>query len=205
VIVFAREPRLGQVKSRLAASLGEAEALQTHCQLLEATLVQVRRCADVERWLCVAAASDDAASPSLIAAEGFRRSRQCDGDLGVRMAHALRESVSEGIPAVLVGCDCPPLDAGVIASAFDALAQADFVFGPTEDGGYALVGARIDAPQVFGKIEWGTSRVMVQTRERLAQARISWSELPVLWDVDDEADWRRWQRWRAAGEAGDGR
>lgn len=202
VIVFARVPRLGQVKSRLAATLGDAVALEAHRQLLDATLATVGACAGVERWLCLADGQGGPPTDADLAPAGFRLSWQREGDLGARMAHALREGVARGLPAVLVGCDCPPLDVRVIESAFAALAQVDIVFGPTEDGGYALVGARRDLPAVFANIDWGSDRVMAQTRERLVCAGAAWRELPALWDVDDEADWRRWQHWRTTGNAG---
>lgn len=204
LIVFAREPRLGEVKTRLAATLGAAKALEAYGQLLEATLSAARDCHGVERWLCLAAASDSPRAGPMVAAEDFHLAWQVEGDLGARMAQALREAVRSGAPAVLVGCDCPPLDAGVMAAAFEALADVDFVFGPTEDGGYALVGARIDLPAAFENIDWGTPRVMIQTRQRLARAGIAWRELAPLWDVDDESDWRRWQRWRTQHRAASG-
>lgn len=197
VIVFAREPRLGEVKSRLAATLGAEVALQTHRELLDATLAAVRACPGVDRWLCLAAGSGSRSRTSGMAPAGFQLSWQGAGDLGARMAAALRASAGAGVPTVLVGCDCPPLDASVIGSALAALEDADFVLGPTEDGGYALIGARVDRPTVFEGVDWGTPRVMAQTRERLAQSGSAWRELPLLWDVDDEADWRRWQDWRA--------
>jgi rSAM/selenodomain-associated transferase 1 len=201
VIVFARVPRLGEVKSRLAATLGAEAALEAHRELLAATLATVGACPAVERWLCLAGGQHGPGAETDLAPAGFRLSWQSEGDLGARMAHALRASVARGVPAVLVGCDCPPLDVRMLEAAFEALEHVDIVFGPTEDGGYALVGVRRDLPMAFADIAWGSSRVMAQTRDRLVRAGVTWRELPALWDVDDEADWKRWQRWRGAGHS----
>ena len=102
-------------------------------------------------------------------------------------------------PLLLIGTDCPALTSAHLRAAADALAQgADAVFGPVEDGGYMLVGLRDPSAatrlQLFEGIDWSTERVMMQTRERLRAAHASWHELPLLWDVDEPADWLRWQR-----------
>ena len=191
VIVFARLPQLGRVKSRLAAALGEAAALAIYRELLDDTLARVAGCASVERWLCVTGEDPEGQGEVLARSHGYRLTRQIDGDLGARMAASLREALAGGSRALLLGCDCPGIDARVLQQAFEVLARHDLVFVPTEDGGYALVGARVDAPAVFQTIAWGGSSVMAQTRARLAMLGLSWRELPTLWDVDEPQDWAR--------------
>ena len=102
-------------------------------------------------------------------------------------------------PLLLIGTDCPMLAPDHLRSAADALLQGtDVVFGPAEDGGYILIGLRKPSAAVdlrlFEGIDWSTDRVMAQSRARLRAAGARWHELPLLWDVDEPADWLRWQR-----------
>ncbi|HPU51788.1 MAG TPA: TIGR04282 family arsenosugar biosynthesis glycosyltransferase [Burkholderiaceae bacterium] len=200
IILFARSPLPGQVKSRLAATIGAAAALCAYEELLEHAAAAVAGCAGADRWLCLT--GDDPAGRAAALAErhGLHVVAQAEGDLGRRMAQALREGLERHSRAVLIGCDCPPLDADVLAAALRALRSHDMVFGPTEDGGYALVGSRAPCDAAFTAIDWGTAQVMAQTRERVRQQGLSAHELPMLWDVDDAADWARFQAWRANRE-----
>ncbi len=200
VIVFARVPRLGQVKTRLAATLGEPAALAAYRELLSSTLAAVSQALErgaTTGWLCLTGADVEGECAALARQHGLRMVRQIAGVLGIRMAAALRACMAQGGRAVLIGCDIPPIDAGVLHCAFGALDRHDLVFGPTEDGGYALVGARVACAPVFEGIVWSTDRVMAQTRERVLSAGLSAFELPMLWDVDEQADWLRWQAWQA--------
>ncbi len=124
------------------------------------------------------------------ARSGATLHRQRGDDLGARMQAALRSALDRGRPALLIGTDCPALDAAHLAAAADALRDRDAVFVPAEDGGYVLVGlAR--AVDAFEGIAWGGAGVMAATRARLAAAGASWRELPPLWDVDRPEDLRR--------------
>lgn len=203
VIVFARSPRLGEVKSRLAATLGAPAALQAYRELLDHALAAAAACPGVDRWLCLTGGDPDGEAAALAARYGLRVVGQSGSDLGQRMARALREGLAEHSRVVLIGCDCPPIDATVLRAALQALASHDLVFGPTEDGGYALIGARAACDAVFASIDWGTPAVMAQTRERLRTEGLVAFELPALWDVDEAADWVRYQAWRA--QPGEGR
>ena len=197
VIVFARSPRLGQVKSRLAATLGAAAALQAYRELLEHALAAAASCPGVERWLCLTGDDPHGEGAALATRFGLRLASQSGADLGERMARALSDGLAEHARVVLIGCDCPPIDATVLRASLRALESHDLVFGPTEDGGYALVGTRVPPCEaVFGPIDWGTARVMSQTRDRLRAEGISAFELPMLWDVDEAADWARFQAWK---------
>jgi glycosyltransferase A (GT-A) superfamily protein (DUF2064 family) len=90
--------------------------------------------------------------------------------------------------AILLGSDCPVLDAPELIAAADALMLNDSVFVPVEDGGYALVGCRGSVPDCFEGIVWSTGGVMARTRARMTIAGNRWMELPVAWDVDTAAD-----------------
>jgi len=115
-------------------------------------------------------------------------SDQRDGDLGQRMARAFERVLSTHDRALLIGTDAPRLDAAYLRAAAIALNGADAVFGPTADGGYALVGLRRTAPELFAGMRWSHDQVMTQTRERVAALGLRHVELPVLHDIDEPAD-----------------
>jgi len=206
LIVFARVPRFGQVKSRLAVGIGEAPALAAYRTMLVDTLATCASLAGTTTLLCVDGEDVDGECAALAERFGMQIERQPAGDLGQRMHRALAVQLAAGRLPVLVGCDCPPLTAGDLEAAFDVLKTADAVFGPTEDGGYSLVGVRRELPEAFSGPAWGSDSVMRATREALRALGASWAELRTLWDVDDIDDYRRWLGWRSRsrGDAGDG-
>jgi rSAM/selenodomain-associated transferase 2/rSAM/selenodomain-associated transferase 1 len=194
--IFAKNPVPGQVKTRLASSLGEGEAAAIYAGFVERTLetsIAARGAGIVDRielW-----AAPDANAPAFAAwRDRFSvdlRSQRGD-DLGSRMRNALHSALADGSRALLIGTDCPVLDLDYLARAVAALDDHAAVFGPAEDGGYVLVGlAR--AVDAFSGIPWSSSGTMAATRSKLAALRVRWRELPVLWDVDSPADLARWQ------------
>ncbi len=198
LIVFARVPRRGEVKTRLAAAIGADGALQAYRALLHRTVAVGAALPHTTRWLCLSGEDDAGECRELATRHGYRITRQVDDpDLGVRMARALAQGLEAGERVVLIGCDCPVFEPPVLADAFQRLRTHEAVFGPTEDGGYALVGAnrRIGPrlPELFAGIAWSQPTVMARTRARAAQAGIRLAELATLWDVDTLEDWRRWQ------------
>ncbi len=196
VIVFAKVPRAGEVKTRLAANVGDAVALATHRQLLKRTLEQVARVPNVIRELCIAGDDSAGECAQLARRFGFGLTRQRGVDLGERMANAIAQGLSRGERVVLLGCDSPVIDAADIAEAIIVLATEDdtsVVLSPTEDGGYLLVGVAGELPPIFEAMKWSHPDVMLHTVGRLDAARRRYRLLRTLWDVDDAADWARWQ------------
>jgi glycosyltransferase A (GT-A) superfamily protein (DUF2064 family) len=121
---------------------------------------------------------------------GVRLHRQCDGDLGARLHHAL--SYVPGQAALALGADCPGLDGARLAAAAAALdAGHDAVFHPVEDGGYAMVGVRASDPRLFAGVEWSSAQVMAQSRANVAALGWRAVEGDTLWDVDRPADFLR--------------
>jgi rSAM/selenodomain-associated transferase 1 len=194
VLVFARVPVLGRVKTRLAARVGEREALRVHRVLLEHAMSIASRVPGATAELWIAGDDADGECAALAVRFGHRLVRQSQGDLGARMQDALARTLGDGRLPVLIGCDCPPLTALDLEDAFAALERADAVFGPTEDGGYALVGVSRELPQVFAAPRWGEDSVMETTRSLLRAQGATWQELRVLWDLDDGDDYDRWMR-----------
>jgi len=202
--IFAREPVPGQVKTRLAAAIGAARAADLYRTLAERTLTAAaaareRGCiGDVELWS--ASASDAAIFHAWRDRFGVVLMAQCAGDLGTRMHHALRASLARGRPAVLVGTDCPDLDADYLCASASALGANDVVIGPAADGGYVLIGLARDA-DLFSGMAWSTPQVFACTRERVALQGLRMHELPERFDVDTADDYARYEAAtaRAAG------
>jgi glycosyltransferase A (GT-A) superfamily protein (DUF2064 family) len=178
VVVFARPPRAGRVKTRLIPLLGEQGAAQLHARLLRRTLAT-------------------AVAAGLGAVDLWMTRRQRGADLGERMHHAFVRCLRRADRVVLIGSDCPVLRASDLRKAARWLAGgADAVFAPAEDGGYALIALRRVSPRLFEGIDWGSASVMSRTRERLAALGWRWRELPAVWDVDRPEDVRRLERSR---------
>jgi rSAM/selenodomain-associated transferase 1 len=192
LIVFARAPVPGEVKTRLAVFMGPSAAARLYESMLLRTLSTAvhSRAGIVELWVTP---SKEHPFFSLCTQEfPLTLHLQTTGDLGSRMAHAFQETLKETRFALLLGTDSPSLTQDDLNEAAAALRQGnDAVLGPTEDGGYCLLGLRRHAPRLFDDISWGTPLVLEQTRARLRELAWSWRELPERWDVDRPEDVNR--------------
>ena len=193
IIVFARAPVPGRVKTRLVPLLGEQGAARLHARLVEKTL-RTARASGFERIdLYCAPGIDGNFFKKMQKKFGVRLRSQGGGNLGERMHRALRRNPC----AILIGSDCPALKPADLRAAARALrAGADAVLAPAEDGGYALIGVRHSARGLFTRIKWGGAQVLAQTRRRLRRLRWRWTELRTLWDVDRPEDVARLRRSR---------
>jgi hypothetical protein len=188
LIVFARAPVPGQAKTRLIPALGAGGAAALAERLLAHAVAAAASAGFEHVELC---ATPDASHPAirqLAQQHGLALTTQGDGDLGARMHRALARSLQQHAHALLIGSDVPGLDAACLRQADAALATHDAVFVPALDGGYALVGLRGAAPQLFDGMRWSTPRVMQHTRRRAAAAGLRVAELPPLRDIDEPAD-----------------
>ena len=192
IIVFARVPRLGEVKSRLAARAGQQQALDIYRQMLRRVLGQVAAVEYGLRELCIF--GDDAEGECAALAQEFSLSLavQVGDDLGERMYRRLLHHTRQGRRSVLIGSDCPWLQSTHLRQALELLKNHDQVFAPALDGGYVLVGSRSARPEVFQGIDWGSSRVMSQTQDQLRRIGASVGLLAHFRDVDDWDDWLAW-------------
>lgn len=186
VVVFARAPERGRVKTRLAAEIGDDLALALYDWL--ARRVVRGLAAPGRSWDLRVAATPDVASVAHWLPEADAVFPQRGEDLGARMEAALTDALSEGYArVVIVGTDCAAVDAARVREALAALSRAPAVMGPAEDGGYYLLGATRALP-AFRGVAWSTGVVAAQTRARLAAAGIAWTELPTERDIDVRAD-----------------
>jgi hypothetical protein len=189
VLVFAKAPVPGAVKTRLIPRLGADATTRLYKTLVRRTLKVALEAEVGAVELCCA---PDAAH--LFFAECAKEfaiglNLQAAGNLGDRMEHALRQALRTLPEALLIGTDCPAFTAAHLRAAVGALeGGSDLVFVPAEDGGYMLIGARRIDAGVFAEIDWGSASVMEQTRQNLRKLDWTWTELPALWDLDRPED-----------------
>ncbi|MGH8530162.1 MAG: TIGR04282 family arsenosugar biosynthesis glycosyltransferase [Nevskiales bacterium] len=194
ILIFTRAPVAGACKTRLIPALGRRGAARAHRQLASHSLRMAQGAALAPVTLCCAPDSRHAFFTLARMRTGVRLQRQSGSDLGRRMAGALRQALRSCRAAIIIGTDCPLLDAEYLAQACAALEQHDVVLGPAADGGYVLVGTCVHEPRLFAGIRWGGPRVLAATRRRLRRLRLDWIELQTLWDVDTARDWSRARR-----------
>ncbi len=191
LIVFAKHPEPGRVKTRLAPALGERLAARVYRRLAARTLgIAADPPAagrEVRVWVEPAARVPDA--PGWIGpADAFLP--QPDGDLGARMSRAFDDAFAAGARrAVIVGTDLPDLERTDLDAAFARLSDHGAVLGPAADGGYWLLGLRAPAPGLFSAMAWSTEGVLDETRRRLDALGLVRHELRTLRDVDRPEDW----------------
>ena len=186
LLIFIRNPQLGKVKTRLARTLGDEEALRIYGLLLEKTRIAALDC-QAHRWLFY---SDFVPEKDDWSKQDFQKSIQSAGDLGERMEAAFRMAFeSQAQKVLIIGSDCPTLSGEILNQAFDLLDTADVVIGPVPDGGYYLIGMNKIEPTLFKDIEWSTASVREKTIEKIVAASKSYALLPLLTDIDTEADW----------------
>lgn len=202
MIIFARAPVPGRVKTRLAVEIGARAAARLHARLVERAVrsAVAARVGSVE--LHCAPHTRHPFFARLAARTGIVLRAQRGGDLGARMHRALERALREARFALLMGSDCPALRSADVRRARRALRSGtDAVFAPAEDGGYTLVGLSRSSAQLFSGIAWGGAEVMATTRARLRTLGWSWQELRTVWDVDRPEDYARLRRSRLLGRA----
>ena len=192
VIVFAKAPQRGSVKTRLIPLLGAEGAAALQVRLVKRALATARAAAFGRLELHCAPDTADPFFRFCGGHYGAVLAPQAEGELGARMLAAFEATLAVYPRALLMGSDCPALTAHHLRQAERALRDgADAVVSPTEDGGYALLGlTRCDA-RLFDGIAWGEAGVMAETRTRLAALGWRWRELETLWDVDRPGDYQR--------------
>ena len=191
IIVFAKAPRPGLAKTRLIPALGADGAAALAARMLAHTLDQALASGVGAVELCVAPAPGDAAWRGVELPEGLALRAQGEGDLGARMARATQRAIKSGescAGVLLIGTDCPALDAACLRRAANALSETDAVIVPTADGGYALLGLRRFDASLFADLAWSTPTVTATTLARLDALGWHCTHLPLLHDIDEPAD-----------------
>jgi len=200
IAVFAKAPVPGQVKTRLAPLLGDDGAAALHAALVRRALSTAVAAGIGEVELHCAPDERHEFFTRCASRFGVELVAQRGADLGERMRNAFERAFGLGHSLVLIGTDCPSLDAGDLRAARDALSRAPAVLSPAEDGGYVLIGLAAAVPGLFDGVGWGTSAVLAQTRRRFAEAGVQCTELRELWDLDRPEDYARLQAEGLMGE-----
>ncbi len=186
LIIFIKNPILGNVKTRLAKTIGDIKALEIYHQLLQHTQ-SITKNLKVDRFVFY---SDEIVNDDIWNDLYFKRI-QCKGHLGVKMNEAFNKLFLEDYKAVvIIGSDCMQLSQKHINDAFEKLKTYEAVIGPAFDGGYYLLGTNNYIPQLFSNIEWSTENVFNDTIKLLSNN--TYNVLERLRDIDTEDDWNKY-------------
>jgi rSAM/selenodomain-associated transferase 1 len=198
IVIFAKAPLAGFAKTRLIPVLGAEMSAQLARRMLLQTIREACAAAVGPVELCVTPQPSEPAWQSVPPLQGVEWTAQVAGDLGARMADAAWRATANGEPVLLIGTDCPSLDAMLVRRAAQLLHDHDAVLYPTHDGGYALLGLRRFDPRLFEQMPWSTAEVTRQTLERVRE--LAWRLVvgDTLHDIDEPAD-LQWlpDAWRA--------
>lgn len=185
VCVFAKPPRPGQVKTRLAPALGPAGS----ARLARAFFADTWRMVSGLRWAVpILATTDVDAAEWQRLPLSTRIWSQGKGSLGSRMERVLRQALDAQPIAIGIGTDSPGLPSALLVAARDALRSYDAVLGPSDDGGFYLIGLRCCPEGLFDGITWSSSETRTQTIRRLRQLGLTVTTLPPWFDVDRPSD-----------------
>lgn len=197
IILFARFPALGQVKSRLAASIGWGHATEFYRLSLENILsecLELIEMDDISVHTHIAAGRDAMPMRNILPPDFFMHIQQGD-NLGQRMHASFQHIFAQGADkAVLAGTDIPDLSASILHQAFESLNQADIVLGPSDDGGFYLIGMNKPCKELFHGIAWSTPAVLQQVLDNATHLQMKYILLPALDDIDTLSDLHRWNK-----------
>ena len=182
---MAKPPVMGLVKTRLAASVGDESALRIYRELLEFTFSQAVESgiktsvyfSELDQFV------DDFAL--------FEKHIQTGDDLGQRILNSFSNELQDADACLMIGADCPDLSVDTLQQAEKALEKSDLVLGPSDDGGYYLIGLKKSDPALFKNVAWSTETVMGNTMDNAIGLGMKTVLLPQLYDIDDFQDLKR--------------
>lgn len=189
LIIFVKNQVKGKVKTRLAETVGNEQALRIYKKLTDYTY-SVADAVDADRqvWYSDFIAKYDVWDES---ESVFAKKLQKGSGLGERMKGSFHQAFNEGYKrVVIIGSDCAGITEKIVSRAFNRLADHDLVIGPSKDGGYYLLGMNKLYRQLFDDIPWSTAGVFPQTLKTAKELNLAIHFLPELNDVDTEEDWR---------------
>ncbi|MBV1913994.1 MAG: TIGR04282 family arsenosugar biosynthesis glycosyltransferase [Pseudomonadales bacterium] len=192
IVIFAKAPIAGFAKTRLAPVLGDEGAAALAAQLLTRTVNEAISANIGSVELCVVSDHHQFQWGLLNLPADLIWSQQGEGDLGQKMSRAaqrvLKQETDKDQSVLIIGTDCPMLDADMLRLAAQKLSQADVCLGPVSDGGYALLGMNQFDASVFTDIPWSTDQVARLTRGKVAALNWTLQELPIMNDIDEPDD-----------------
>lgn len=185
VIVFQKNAELGKVKTRLAATLGDQQALDIYRHLIDKTYSQLSGISDADIFVYFSEFHEKSSLKI-----PHQTAVQKGVDLGERMKCAFEEVFAKGYERViLIGTDCPDIETNILNQALKELLNNDAVFGPALDGGYYLIGLKEVYSELFENIPWSTDKVLLLTEKQLNKKKLTYSLLKPLRDIDTPDDW----------------
>ncbi len=191
LIIFIKNPALGKVKTRLAKTVGNENALEIYLELSRITRDSTSILKNIQPYVFY---SDFIDKNDDWSNEIFKKRVQSGEDLGDRMSNAFHEILEQHQHVCIIGSDCPTLSVDILNQSFDLLQNHDFVVGPSTDGGYYLLGISSEKYEfLFKNMEWSTENVLSETLQRIAENEKTVALLPALTDVDEERDWVDYQ------------
>lgn len=188
IVIFAKAPLPGFAKTRLIPALGAEGSARLARHFLENTIGEALAADIGSVELCVTPAADNQAWRSFQFPEVLHWSWQGEGDLGERLSRAAQRVIAAGESVLLIGTDCPQLDAGLLRWAAKTLSKTDAVVSPTFDGGYALLGLNQYHSSLFENIQWSTGSVASETLAKLKQLCWRFGRSVMLHDIDEPSD-----------------
>lgn len=195
VVVMVKAPRPGEVKTRLVPPLSEVDAASLAACFARDTVLNAQRI--VSNPLVAYAPNDGRVALEPILPPAIQWCVQHGNSLGARLNSVAEVAFRLGFsPFVILGADSPTLPSHLIREALTVLSigKADLSLGPTEDGGYYLVGLCKPAAGLFSDIDWSTPRTLEQTIANAEQLNLRVHRLPCWYDIDTAADLRRLRR-----------
>ncbi|MFC1603336.1 TIGR04282 family arsenosugar biosynthesis glycosyltransferase [Pseudomonadota bacterium] len=193
ILIFAKAPEPGYVKTRLISALGAEGAAGLYMSLLKQTVGSVTAASLAPIQLWCSPDCDHIVFQQLARQYNLSLYQQSGSDLGERMYSAANLALAESEMVLLIGADCPVLNSMHLSQALRWLNEGnDAVVGPAEDGGYVLLGLRKNDARLFENMPWGGDRVLKLTRKLLTELGWHWQELEPLWDLDRPEDIERW-------------
>jgi len=186
LIIFVKAPIAGEVKTRLAADIGNEKALEVYWQLLETTKkVALHLAIDKLIWSNKGWADNESFWPE----ESFECHLQEGFELGEKMSNALEFHFKQGYTKLLlIGSDCPEISTDILQEAINSLDQNDLVIGPAIDGGYYLIGMKKLHPELFNEMKWSHAKVLEQTIQKAKANALRYHLLKALSDIDNLSD-----------------
>ena len=189
LILFAKIPIIGQVKTRLCPPLTSLQAMQVAMLLIEKSLENAAHNWPGKLELCLWPEVNNEIIQRLAVENNAHVSQQSNGNLGDKMFYAINDKLIAGQNALIMGCDVPHCGGHILQRAFDALAENCNVIGPTEDGGYYCIGVNTAEKNMFAKVNWGSADAYHQTVSSCRESGIEFDVcLPRLDDLDTYKD-----------------
>jgi rSAM/selenodomain-associated transferase 1 len=191
LIVFAKDPAEGRVKTRLAWSLGDDFATWFYKKCVANVLNELRKLShDIDVYFF---SDKGRLQKNNLAKMNFIYRKQNGNDLGERMKNSFAEVFNDGFrKALIIGADIPDISCKMLEEAFGLLDESDVVLGPSKDGGYYLLGMKEQNNFLFSGIDWGSKKVLTQTLHKLNEKRRKIKILKKLNDIDTKADLEYW-------------